>query len=630
MWFIRSDQFARTFQAFFALGLFVIGQPPAMGQYPSFPQADIAGIDDGRFVPVSPIIPGTLDRWHGPLLRQDLKINGAQSCATASCHAGPRPGIAQPWASRGSEYSLWLENDPHANSWRTICGDESVDMMKRLKIMVGDQIVDQAGFDNCLSCHNSTRRYNEPRTSGHANTHEVAGAVCRDQPIASMPDDVHRFQREGVGCSACHGPSEIWIQTHFANDWASQDATGQGFVEAGDLYVRARMCASCHIGDQDRDMNHDIIAAGHPALRYEFATFHAWQPKHWRDDEAADSTRYEAQLWLAGQVAATDASLSLLQTRAMDGHTASQWPELASLDCASCHHDLGLDNQRGPITDTRKAVGRYSQWNDAGLRWLINYRMETGAGTQQDFELLAALDQVRDQMESGPAPDASHVAGEAAAARQALARWVDGTAGIQERQIFRSDRLGRVVASAAGKTNTFQTWESAVQFYLAAVAARESWPGGWNGPIKNSADRMRNGLRYPEMIDVSRYAKRSAGVKPTLSVNDTMRLGIEIAGWLGPVSLDAGHPLTSAVGDRTNDETISESMRIELQSILRRIEARWTASEAERKRQFEQTNPNAEAMPTETKAKETVRPKRIIKSDEQLLEEQRKRQQARP
>ncbi len=92
----------------------------------------------------------TLDRLHSPLLRNDLQLQGAQSCAAASCHGGPHPGVAQAWNSRGSEYPLWLENDPHARSWRTICSDESVAMMQRLGIMQGNQIVDQQGFDNCL------------------------------------------------------------------------------------------------------------------------------------------------------------------------------------------------------------------------------------------------------------------------------------------------------------------------------------------------------------------------------------------------------------------------------------------------------------------------------------------------
>ena len=47
----------------------------------------------------------TLDRLHAPLLRRDLKIQAAQSCASASCHAGPRPGVTQPSIKRGARFA---------------------------------------------------------------------------------------------------------------------------------------------------------------------------------------------------------------------------------------------------------------------------------------------------------------------------------------------------------------------------------------------------------------------------------------------------------------------------------------------------------------------------------------------
>ncbi len=345
------------------------------------------------------------------------------------------------------------------------------------------------------------------------------------------------------------------------------------------ICTRVRMCASCHVGDQDRDMNHDIIAAGHPTLRYELATFHAWQPKHWRDAEESHKTYYEAQLWLAGQVAATDASLSLLESRACDSHTVSEWPEFAAYNCASCHHNLSLDNQREPIDPTRKATAVYSRWNDAGLRWLIAYRQESGEATGEDFRLIAALDEVEQRMEAKPRPDRTAVAIASRAAREKLAAWFDGTAGIQERHRFRSDRLARVVVSAAGNPRTFQTWESAVQFYLAAVAARESWPGGWNGPLRGVADRMQDGLRYPEMIDISRFARRERGSGPSANRADATRMGIELAGWLGPVKWQP----------RTIDEDDPATIEAEIEELLNQIGDRW-------KGQPPPTEPNAPAQ----------------------------------
>jgi hypothetical protein len=408
---------------------------------------------------------------------------------------------------------------------------------------------------------------------------------------------------QACATSNCHGPSEQWIHTHFQYHWTAQGATAQGFVEAGDLYVRARMCASCHVGDIDRDMNHDIIAAGHPALRYELATFHAWQPKHWRDSEASDSTYYEAQLWLAGQVASADASLALLQSRAAGAHTVSQWPEFAAYNCASCHHNLGLEHDLRRSDGDRNATAIYSQWNDAGLRWLVGYRIETGEATQEDFELLAALDEVKRRMEAEPKPSADAVAEATKHARRVLADWFDCSPGLDQRHNFRSDRLGRLVASVAGKRGTFDSWESAVQFYLAAVAARESWPGGWHGPLRSVADHLRDGLRYPEMIDISRYAKQEGG-GPNINPLEAMTLGIELAGWLGPVNPES----------HDAEEDSPQAARRRLSELMEEINTRWE----QRQRQREAAAPSAvEADPNKMDSP----PRRKPKTAEELLEE---------
>ncbi len=562
-----------------ALGQEQIPSPrPTIDPHASDPFSDEASPGDvsAAIIHALPMVTaGTLDRMHAPLLRRDLRITGAQSCAVSNCHGGPRPGVAQPWARRGSEYQLWKENDPHARSWRTICSDESVQMMRRLKIMDGNQIVDQQGFDNCLACHNTTMRFDEPRT---------------------MVD-----RREGVGCEACHGPAGQWGSEHFQYHWSPHLANQQGFVNAGDLYSRARMCASCHVGDKDRDMNHDIIAAGHPTLRYELATFHAWQPKHWRDPEAADNGFYEAQLWLAGQVAATDASLALLETRAANAHSVSEWPEFAAYNCASCHHNLGLDNDRDPIDPTRQATAMYSQWNDAGLRWLIDYRQQSGQGSEEDSQLIAALDEVKRAMETRPQPDQSDVMVASGHARRMLATWMDGGAGGLEKSLFRSDRLAAVVASAAGKPSTFGSWESTVQFYLAAVAARESWPGGWNGPLRDVADRLRYGLRYPEMIDISRFAKRETGSGPTASRHQATLLGVELAGWLGPVTWQP-----EAI--QADDDPAEVDRR--LQELFNEINGRW-----QQRRQQLQAEADANVQPQA--------PPRRPKTADELLEQRR-------
>ncbi len=189
-----------------------------------------------------------------------------------------------------------------------------------------------------------------------------------------------------------------------------------------------------------------------------------------------------------------------------------------------------------------------------------------------------------------------------------MARWLDGAPGTQERLGFRSDRLGRLVASAAGKPSTYRSWESAAQFYLAAVAARESWPGGWNGPLRGIADRMQHGLRYPEMIDISRYEKRRAG--PTATRQETMELGVELAGWLGAV--EPGMILDE-------DEQITEEMRANLREMIERIN-----------QQRRQAVPKVqEPGQPDARRPQQAEPRQPPVTREQLLEQLRQRREAR-
>jgi hypothetical protein len=104
---------------------------------------------------------------------------------------------------------------------------------------------------------------------------------------------------------------------------------------------RVKACMPCHVGD----INHDLIAAGHPRMYFEFAAFHAQMPHHWSDEKDRDPTKsaygrtdFEASGWLVGQLMTAHASLELLAERA--ANTLDHWPEYAENDCAACHHDL--------------------------------------------------------------------------------------------------------------------------------------------------------------------------------------------------------------------------------------------------------------------------------------------------
>lgn len=386
-----------------------------------------------------------LDQLTSPIRRTDLQLRSAASCAASACHGGPRPGITQPYAARGSEYPLWLQKDPHAQSWRTFCSDQSVRMMEHLKIMRNGEVIDRAGYDNCLGCHNTTKKFQESRST--------------------------EFIAEGIGCSSCHGPSQNWNGDHFRFQWDDNTSASVGLVPNKNLVARARVCASCHVGDRDRDMNHDIIAAGHPALHYEFATFYTQMPKHWRDDDQYQAQSYEAKLWLAGQIAALDASLSLLESRTQKSLPGiSQWPEFAASDCSSCHQSMriGSEDYSQPL---RSAFAKLSNWNRFGIEQLLKQRSNSGMGQP----LLASLDNLERAMSSKPRPDPQFVAAQSTAVRVALDRWLCSSEGQNELNHFSADKLRQLVANTGNNIEALKNWETASQFYLAAVASRAAW-----------------------------------------------------------------------------------------------------------------------------------------------------------
>jgi hypothetical protein len=450
----------------------------------------------------------TIDRWTGGMLQHETPFTGAASCASSGCHGGPRPGVANPRANGGNEYLLWMENDPHAQSWRTIASEQSVAMMDRLGILRDGRIVDIDQFNNCLACHNSA-----PVDPPAAATRDHAG-IASEFSARSV---------EGVGCRGCHGPSSKWETSHYLAGWSPGDATETGFVPAANLLVRARMCASCHVGDRDRDMNHDIIAAGHPPLRFEMATYHNRLPKHWRDPQASNPGQYEMDLWIAGAIASSDAWLALLEGRAAGSTAVSTWPEFASYDCSSCHHALGLNNRRNPLSDpSRRGLAKQSQWDTFALRNLLaDVSVDVPSGSaahSRAVDLARNLVTLRKELESDYSPSRGDVAALAKDSRRTLLRWTESNvpnstykatgSGPWDAPQLRidDDRLLSIIRRTAERDSTFDTWESAAGYYLMMVASRHRWPDARWRTLAEQTNQMRRGLAFAPESSSPEYA----------------------------------------------------------------------------------------------------------------------------
>jgi hypothetical protein len=138
-------------------------------------------------------------------------------------------------------------------------------------------------------------------------------------------------------------------------------------------------------------MNHDMIAAGHPPLRFDLASYERALPKHWNDArQRADVRDYELKLWLAGQIANYDNGLSLLasrlkrsQSNAEEGRpSAAIWPEFAESNCSSCHHRLHAVTEgaeTGLIYEPTDAPLHRKNWNCGALLELLDLERPAAA-----------------------------------------------------------------------------------------------------------------------------------------------------------------------------------------------------------------------------------------------------------
>ena len=432
--------------------------------------------------------------------RASTRALGAPSCSASACHGGPAAGVSSIRASRGSEYPLWIESDPHARSWRTLNSDLSVEILERLRILIGGKIANPAAYKNCLACHN---------TSTELTSDGISPAIP-----------------EGVGCEACHGPAETWRDSHYQGPGSVQAAIDQlGMVNTASEPVRAKACSLCHVGGPDRDMNHDIIAAGHPALYFDYATYLKAYPKHWRE-EPRNPPALALERWLIGQVTKADSELELIESRIASAHPHSIWPEFSNQQCTSCHQPLNKStpekstpekSTQSPIIQASRVVpgptlqlGKASirMWNLEGLVSIDRIQGFDSANTND------LLDSLQRSLSGGQTTteDSEGLRGKIEAKRLQLQsvfpRSSDARAGpsvptwtFEQHRSWTREKWNSAAASG--------NWEQAALAYLSTLAS--SPPQEANAPLQ----RLRTQLVFPESTQSPVFPTNKAGaVRP--------------------------------------------------------------------------------------------------------------------
>jgi hypothetical protein len=234
-----------------------------------------------------------------------------------------------------NEYTQWAAKDKHTKAYAVLFEPRSKQIARNLMIERPEIAT------VCLDCHATNAATNE-----RASSFDIS---------------------DGVGCESCHGPASAWLGQHTTRDWNHDQSVRAGMVDTKDVKKRTEVCLSCHLGTEKKTVDHDLIAAGHPALIFELETFSALMPAHWRkNNERTDTVRR----WAVAQAIGLRESMSELQ-RAM-AKSADSWPDFSEFECMSCHHALVLPSVR----QDRGYIGRpgLPGWNEARyvvLRHLI-------------------------------------------------------------------------------------------------------------------------------------------------------------------------------------------------------------------------------------------------------------------
>ena len=233
---------------------------------------------------------------------------GTVNCTNSTCH-----GSTTAWDDSNvlqNEYTTWLRLDKHAKAYAVLLNEQSRSIAKKLGLKEGAH---EAKI--CLDCH------------AHNPKPELRG----ERHIVS----------EGVSCEGCHGPADKYVRTHTVANTSHADNIANGLYPTDRPVAQAKLCLSCHAGDETRYVTHRIMGAGHPRISFELDTFAQLAPAHYKIDDDWRQRKGEfdnVRMWAISQAVASQHLLNTLADpkRGRDG----LFPELALFDCHACHHPM--------------------------------------------------------------------------------------------------------------------------------------------------------------------------------------------------------------------------------------------------------------------------------------------------
>jgi hypothetical protein len=392
------------------------------------------------------------------------EFRGSGSCSAVACHGSIAPQPGQDIIR--NEHTIWISDDHHSRAYQTLFDARSERIARSL---AGDpsRYVPAHEDERCLACHATPRSRTALESTAWMNS-------------------------DGVGCESCHGPSARWLGPHTTSAWKTQrDAAWKeklGLFNTKDLARRAEVCAGCHVGQfagsslPRRDVNHDLIAAGHPRLNFELSAFLANMPPHWREKGASadpvepgkPAADLPARAWAVGQLVTLRASLELLSSRASAaGKREIPWPEFTEYGCFSCHHSLRDDawRRRAQPSGARIGRARWGSWTTPLFGVLVEQKRPAvdARSATESVESLAGL--AAEMSKTVPDPTTANRLAKTAADR------VSRRASALAKTRFDAGEVEGLI-TAINRPEAWdrvESWDEAAQRYLALVPLRQAW-----------------------------------------------------------------------------------------------------------------------------------------------------------
>jgi len=424
-----------------------------------------------------------------PKPKQNIEGNkymGAGTCASSNCHGAAAPRNREGIDINQNEFSIWFAKDAHKNAFNVLLNPKSERIAQNLRL---PDPADES--QKCLVCH---------------TTYAPAALWGNDFDFS-----------DGVSCESCHGSAEKWLGPHTQKDWNAEKANERGMYETKDLVSRADKCLSCHIGNKDKTVDHELIAAGHPDLnRFEFDTFLALMPPHWRKNEG---NKWEGtEIWSVGQFAALKQSMEQLARRA-GNKSWNPWPEFSEFNCYSCHHDLEDNNWRQAWGYSGRTPG-FPAWNSA--RYVLIKPLAKKVSPELANDLDREVKKLKILLNRIGHGNPSQISSNASKVLTMISELQNRLEGLQIDQSLTYDLL--IEISGDGNRIAKAGIRSAQQSAVALETLFYTYSKNVNGPnnqkIEKTLDELFSYLERPEIFTPKGFSTRTKKINRLLKSNN--------------------------------------------------------------------------------------------------------------